>query len=153
MERMEVALANLRTETKRLTHDQGRVARRNARRAVLGALKQVRNALSDFPQIVAPPKDGDAKKFVVDVWEPAHREGRHLYADRWRVLRIKDFDSGRVLSTFRSCSYVSFNGFTLGPVTVKQAMTLAKWLGRRMPDKTFRARLIGTEDAIIANLL
>jgi hypothetical protein len=57
MNSIKTALERLHDALKRLKPDQGRIARRNARRTALGALQSVRNALDkDFPAISKPRK-------------------------------------------------------------------------------------------------
>lgn len=53
--RLALAMKRMTAASGRLQHDQGRIARRNGRRALLGAMKSVRLILdSDFPAIEKP---------------------------------------------------------------------------------------------------
>ena len=154
--RVENANSELHDALCRLKPDQGRVARRNARRAVLGALRQVRNAINlDFPRLEKPTTDEGT--YLVDIFEPAHREGRRLLNDRWRVIRGKD------LAYFTRYPHVAFSGEmkhwgdgkevrrwgTMLPTDAKSALRFAKWCKNHFPHTTFRLRKVGTRDVTI----
>jgi len=136
----------------RLKLDQGRVARRNARRAVLGALRQVRNAINlEYPRLEKPPADEGT--YLVDIFEHAHREGRRLLKDRWRVIR--GYDVGH----HTRYPYVTFaeraradslrGSGSMLPTDAKSALRFAKWCKKHFPHSTFRLRKVGTRDVTI----
>ena len=59
--RLDAAISRLQRERRRLDAAQGRIARRNARRAVIGALRSVRAMLdAEYPAIVKPAIVRDA---------------------------------------------------------------------------------------------
>ena len=80
---LQNAVALLVKEAGRFAPDQGRIARRNGRRSVLGAIRQVRNALNEeFPQIELPKKG--EKLFVIEVFAPpSGKRGK----GRWFALQ------------------------------------------------------------------
>jgi len=155
--RVENANSELHDALCRLKPDQGRVARRNARRAVLGALRQVRNAINlEYPRLEKPPADEGT--YLVDIFEPAHREGRRLLNDRWRVLRGRDLQG---YTRHPAASFLNIKGVgrnvglkfleagTMLSTDAKSALRLAKWCKNRFPHTAFRLRKVGTRDVTI----
>jgi hypothetical protein len=151
--KVEAALAALRTEAQRLAPDQGRIARRNARRAVLGAMRQVRNALNiEFPRMEKAPPPSEEKAFVIEVFERAHREGGRFYNERWAALRRDNF-LGRY----------SFKGSLPNRLFDKKGKSrafpfakAAKY-AKRLKDKyvnlTWRLREVGADNVVMADIL
>ncbi|MCI0463559.1 MAG: hypothetical protein L0Z62_42020 [Gemmataceae bacterium] len=90
MSDLEKAMRNLRKACKTLAPDQQRIARRNARRRVLGVLKALRNTIDrEFPQIAKPkppappkpPKPGKPPKLKLPFRKPWNLDAARLFVE------------------------------------------------------------------------
>lgn len=144
------------TGAKRLSPSQGRIARRNARRAVLGALRQVRNAMNaDYPRLEREPKAGESP-WVIECFEAAHREqhvnrngkfGFRVLSDRWIIGR-KHF----VMAPLPNKVFTKKEG-RIKPLPYLKAAKYAKRLAAKMVGHTWRIRQVSTDNVIMADIL
>lgn len=147
---LENVLGHLRQEAKRLTPNQGRIARRNARRAVLGALRQVRNVLNEhYPRLERT--DLGEERWVIEVFEKAHREGagrksRYLNP-RWIVVREHFITAGPLPARLFDKKGVN------RPLPFKTTAKYAKRIAAKMPASTFRIRQAGADHVLMADIL
>ncbi|MCI0465218.1 MAG: hypothetical protein L0Z62_50490 [Gemmataceae bacterium] len=93
MSDLEKALRTVRKACKTLAPDQQRIARRNARRRVLGVLKALRNTIDrEFPQIAKPkppappkppkaPKPGKPPKLKLPFRKPWNLDAARLFVE------------------------------------------------------------------------
>lgn len=155
MKKLHSALSLLRCEAKRLEASQGRIARRNARRAVLGALRQIRNAMNtEFPRLERQPKDGE-EPWVIECFEAAHREhatiggkiGFRQVADRWIVGR-KHF----ITAPLPNKVFTKKEG-RIKPLPYLKAAKYGKRLAQKMVGHTWRIRQVSTDNVIMADIL
>ena len=146
------AVRDLEKEVKRLNPHQGRIARRNARRAILGALRHVRHQLNvEFPKIERPTEDDP--QFLVECFEKAHTEpftkegklGRRQIADRWIVAR-EHFVTPSLPKGF-------YTGGRLRSMSFKKASMVVRRLKNKMPTHTWRLRQVNTDNVVMADIL
>jgi hypothetical protein len=147
-DRVDVALRDLGRARRRLRGEQGRIARRNARRGFLGAMKALRNALdSEYPRERTPAQEEE--RYVVEVFEAVARVGRKLFHDRWRVLRPADFRLDKINYT----SAVPKRFLTMPKYKLRTAIRFAAWCKAAFPQQVFRLRKVGTANTIAADVL
>lgn len=147
------AVRALEKEVKRLNPHQGRIARRNARRAILGALRHVRNELNaEFPRIEKIISEDDPQ-FLVECFEKAHTSwvkiggklGQRQIADRWIVAREHFVTTG-----FPKGYYT---GGTMRSMSLQKATKVVRRLKTKMPTHTWRLRQVKTDTIIMADIL
>lgn len=145
------AIDDLRRAGLRLEANQGRIARRNARRSLLGAMRRLRKALNaDFPQIDKPAASDDRCWFI-ECFEKQHREGvgkkSRIISDRWIIIR-EHF----IVGSTTPKRLFDKNG-TGRPLPLHTASKYAKRLRDKMTTHTFRIRKAGTTDVVMADVL
>jgi hypothetical protein len=147
-DRVDDALRDLVRVRKRLCPEQGRIARRNARRGFLGAMKALRNALNaTYPR---EQKKQHEERYVVEVFEPVARVGKRLYHDRWRALQpLEGVRVGKINYT----SSIPKRFLTMPRNKLKTAIQFSGWCRKAFPQHTFRLRKVGTTNTIAADVL
>lgn len=144
--RLDQAVRSLQLGLRRLEPNQGRIARRNARRAVLGAIRQLRNALGeDFPRLEKKAPSTEEPQYLVEVFYAQRRIGRRLYTNRWERLSSGQFGGILPNALFMQCK--------IRPLTYTRSVRVLRQLRARTTGRTYRLRQAGNDNIILGDLL
>lgn len=133
--KLDDALDKLRAARKRLETEQGRIARRNARRAFLGAVKGVKNALDRDFQSVAKP----SKPRLDPLEAAAQREHWRDFEKRMKIRQPWNPDLARKFNEWLSAK----DGHEAKPIVFDFNANTKRWLGMHRAD---RISLMGSRD-------